>query len=78
MNITEAMTRPDRWQPMQTDSGNWRVGRIVDASGSIEWHRGMPRFGHRYNRGGIITLRRHDHAMARAGALNRADAEASR
>lgn len=80
MNLVEAMTRRDRWQPIQVgDRGKYRVGRIMDSSGSTMWARGYTRYpGTR--RGPIITFTHHAHAhaLARACSLNRADAEASR
>jgi hypothetical protein len=75
MNTAEAVTRPDAWKAIPW-KGKYRVGREL-ARDTFEWHRGRPRFGNRYNPGTPILFRFAEHAMARAGALNLADAEAS-
>jgi hypothetical protein len=75
MTLAEAVTRPDAWTPMPW-RGKWRVGRVMDPSGSIMWHVGRSIRVGGPGRAILFTIR--DHAEARAGALNLADAEASR
>lgn len=75
MTPAEAVTREDAWRVMGW-RGKFRVGRPVDRSGTIQWHVGRSiRVG---GPGRPILFRIRDHAEARAGALNLADAEASR
>lgn len=75
------MTGPDAWKPIRRCKGTggrpWRVGRVVDSAGTIEWLR--------YRRGvpagiqtPIITFAHISHAEARAEAQNLADAGARR
>ena len=73
MTPAEAVTRPDAWRVNGSYRNWWVLRRLLD--GGIEFHRGRPR-GDR-SRGAVITFRYRDHAEARAGALNLADAEAS-
>ena len=82
MTNAEALTRPDAWKPIRRCTGSggrpWRVGRAVDTSGTIEWHRGARRRSQVLHLGPIITFAHISVAEARAGALNLADAARSR
>ena len=81
MTPSEALTRPDAWKPIRRCAGGggrpWRVGRVVDSSGTIQWHRAGRRHGQVLGLGPIITFGHISVAEARAGRLNLDDALAS-
>jgi predicted DNA-binding WGR domain protein len=80
MNVAEALTREDRWRVIDVSPADrakpFAVGRIMDASGTIDWHRGGTRYPAQ-RRGAIVTFAHQDAAEARANRLNRERARAS-